>query len=137
MSPQSFSCFLALPKELQIQIWEYAFNDEDPEGKRGNLYNFYESSFHKQVFRSPHSAEKVCFKVDYWDTIVGTRVMRACRLSRLIGLQSWTRMAKKFRIPEHWPACYHWHPKHQKQMDLILRIFGALINELKGIIESN
>lgn len=124
MATQALRCFLDLPRELQFVIWEYAFDAENPNGHRVNPNQFNGIWKSRQRFTSPYSSKKVLFNLGWrQQTGIGTRVIRACRLSRLIALQSWTRMVRGFAPHSN---RFTTADKVSKHKDLIARIFCAL-----------
>lgn len=91
MSLQSFSRFLELPKELQIQIWREAIEEEYMASELGRVSNYRYTMREGENYlhlESPHSGQRIypnsVWHV-YWRNFFG--VMGTNCFFRLVGLE--------------------------------------------------
>lgn len=110
MSLQSFPRFLESPKELQIQIWHFAFEAADSQAWVGNLRNYTDEAkvAHLRIFYKAKLADcgvlvlstPYSFKHLYSNRTLASDLrpfrglMNVCRFFRLMGLEYWHAQVK-------------------------------------------
>lgn len=110
MSLQSFPGFLELPKELQIQIWHFAFEAADSQAWVGNFGNYTDEAkvAHLRIYYKAKLADcgvlvlsaPYSFKHLYSNRTLASDLrpfrglMNVCRFFRLMGLEYWHAQVK-------------------------------------------
>lgn len=122
--PQTFHRFAELPRELQTQIWEYAFNDEDLHNKRsGNIFTFLASPGMSpyETFVGPWCRTQLRYNGPV------CRLIRVCRLSRYTAFCAWRKTIWGARSSAGWS---------QELKENILEVLGELADEAKARLGS-
>lgn len=135
---RKFHSFPALPIELQVIIWKYAFAAEDKHGWRRELAQYEGASTTRQLFIHPLSPGKN-FYYNY-----GSVVMTSCRLAKFICLQEWRKVVEEAQpeTPGHCRAFgivaagFGIVPSGQAETkEMALKVFDGLLEQLQAMMD--
>lgn len=135
---RKFHPFPALPIELQVIIWKYAFAAEDKHEWRQELAQYEEASATRQLFSHPLFPGKgFCYNY-------GSVVMTYCRLARLICLQEWGKVVEEAqpKTPGHCRAVgivaagFRIVPFRQaEKKEMVLEVFDGMLEQLQATMD--